>query len=112
MGLRFFHRTRLLPGLTLNLSKNGASLSAGVRGAHVTLNTRGELTETVGVPGTGVFYTQKQRLGQPQGGGASPPAHPRLIFAFRLVMFAINMTLLALLVSFWGLLFLARIFHL
>ncbi|MGC8542198.1 MAG: DUF4236 domain-containing protein [Phycisphaerae bacterium] len=32
-----FRRVRIAPGLTLNLTKNGASLSAGVRGAHVTV---------------------------------------------------------------------------
>jgi hypothetical protein len=66
MGLRLFRRVRVLPGVTLNLSKRGVSVSAGVRGAHVTLNSRGEVTETVGLPGTGVFYTTRQKLrGQP-----------------------------------------------
>jgi hypothetical protein len=30
----------------------------GVRGAHVTVGRRG-ITRTVGVPGTGVFYTSR-----------------------------------------------------
>jgi hypothetical protein len=35
MGLRFFRRIRLSPGLTVNLSRGGASLSLARRGAHV-----------------------------------------------------------------------------
>ena len=52
MGLRFFKRVRLVPGLTLNVSKRGASVSVGEKGAHITVGTSG-VTETVGLPGTG-----------------------------------------------------------
>lgn len=58
MGLRFFRRKQLFPGLRLNMSKSGPSLSVGVRGAHMTVGRRG-VTRTVGVPGTGVFYTSR-----------------------------------------------------
>ncbi len=34
VGLRFFRRVRISPGLTLNLSKSGGSLSLGARGAR------------------------------------------------------------------------------
>jgi Protein of unknown function (DUF4236) len=59
MGLRFFRRKQLFPGLRLNMSKSGPSLSMGVRGAHVTVGRRG-ITRTVGIPGTGVFYTSRR----------------------------------------------------
>ncbi len=42
MGLRFFRRVRLGKGLTLNLSKTGASLSMGPRGAKFTMGTSGK----------------------------------------------------------------------
>lgn len=54
--LRFFRRVRIAPGLTLNLSKHGPSISAGIRGAHITMGRTG-IRRTVGIPGTGVFYT-------------------------------------------------------
>ncbi len=54
--VRFFRRVRVAPGLTLNLSKHGASVSAGFRGAHVTVGRTG-VRRTVGLPGTGVYYT-------------------------------------------------------
>jgi hypothetical protein len=59
MGLRFFRRKQLFPALRLNMSKSGPSLSMGVRGAHVTVGRRG-ITRTIGVPGTGVFYTSRR----------------------------------------------------
>jgi len=57
MGFRFSNRINLMPGLKLNLSKSGVSLSTGVRGAHLNLGARG-LYGTVGIPGTGLSYRQ------------------------------------------------------
>jgi hypothetical protein len=59
VGFRFYRRVRLFPGVSMNLSRSGPSLSLGVRGAHVTFGRRG-VTKTVGIPGTGVFYTSRQ----------------------------------------------------
>jgi hypothetical protein len=57
-SLRFFRRVKVLPGLTLNLSKSGPSVSMGVRGAHMTFGRSGA-RRTVGIPGTGIFYTSR-----------------------------------------------------
>ena len=56
MGLRFYKRVHLFPGVAVNVSRSGPSLTMGVRGAHVTLGRRG-ITRTVGLPGTGIYYT-------------------------------------------------------
>ena len=56
MGLRFQRRFQLLPGLRLNVSKSGASVSLGPRGAHLTLGRHSRVT--VGLPGSGMSYTQ------------------------------------------------------
>jgi hypothetical protein len=53
---RFWRRVKVAPGVTLNLSRSGGSLSFGPRGAKFTAGARGART-TVGVPGTGLFYT-------------------------------------------------------
>ena len=66
---RLFRRKNVLPGLRVNLSKSGPSLSVGVRGAHVTFGRRG-VTRTVGIPGTGVFYTS--RSGHHTGAHSTP----------------------------------------
>lgn len=56
MSFRFWRRIRIAPGVTLNLSKSTASLSFGPRGAKYTVSPRGNRS-TVGLPGTGLFYT-------------------------------------------------------
>jgi hypothetical protein len=58
MPLRFYRRVRIMPGLTLNLSKGGVSTSVGGRGAHITVGTKGSRA-TVGLPGTGLSWTEK-----------------------------------------------------
>ena len=61
MGLRLFRRIKIAPGISINLSKSGLSASAGMRGAHVTLGPRG-VRRTVGIPGTGIYYTENSSL--------------------------------------------------
>lgn len=74
MGFRFFRRMKIAPGLTLNLSKSGPLLSFGARGAKVTVG-RGGVGRTVGIPGTGLFYTttggrsRRSRRGSGKGAG-------------------------------------------
>jgi hypothetical protein len=58
MTLRFWRRVRIVPGLRVNLSKSGASVSVGRRGAWLTTGPRGQRA-TVGLPGTGLFWTEK-----------------------------------------------------
>ena len=62
MTIRFWRRITLFPGVTLNISKTGLSLSFGVRGAHWTIGKRGH-TRTVGIPGTGLFYRKHSASG-------------------------------------------------
>jgi hypothetical protein len=58
MGFFRFRRSiRILPGVRLNLGKRSASVSLGVRGAHVTLGGPQGTRTTVGIPGTGLSYT-------------------------------------------------------
>ncbi len=58
MGLRFYRGVRIFPGLKVNFSRSGPSLTAGVWGAHVTVGRRG-VTRTVGIPGTSIYYTSR-----------------------------------------------------
>ena len=41
MAFRFWRRIKIAPGVTLNLSKSGGSLSFGPRGAKFTAGSRG-----------------------------------------------------------------------
>ncbi len=63
MGFRFFKRMNILPGVTLNLSKSGGSVSVGPRGARFTLGPQGSRI-TLGIPGSGLFYTTNFSLGK------------------------------------------------
>lgn len=73
MAFRFRKSIRLAPGVRVNLSRSGASLSVGVRGASVTVGPRGTYAN-VGLPGTGLSH--RSRIGGPSAAGASevPPA--------------------------------------
>jgi hypothetical protein len=62
MSLRFRQSLKILPGLKLIVSKRGLGLNLGVRGAHVTMNTRGQLTRSVGIPGTGLSDVKRTNL--------------------------------------------------
>jgi len=66
MGFRFFRRMKIAPGVTLNLSKSGGSVSLGPRGAKVTVGPRG-VRRTVGLPGTGIHYTTHSGYGTGAG---------------------------------------------
>lgn len=56
MGFRFQKRINLGGGLRLNLSKSTIGISGGVRGARVSINSKGRRTTSVGIPGTGLYY--------------------------------------------------------
>ena len=64
MGFRFQKRITLFPGLRLNLSKSGVSMSAGPRGASVTVGKNG-IYGNVGIPGSGLSW--RERLDKPSG---------------------------------------------
>ena len=65
MTIRFFKRVKIFPGLTVNLSKNNVSVSAGPRGARFTTGTAGNRV-TAGLTGTGLYYTQKLKKNPPK----------------------------------------------
>jgi len=59
MGLRFRKSITLCKGVKLNFGKTGASITTGVKGFHKTYNfNTGKTTTSVGVPGTGIYYTE------------------------------------------------------
>ena len=58
MGLRFRRTLKIAPGLRLNFNKNSVGLSIGPRGAKYTINSSGRRTASVGIPGSGLYYTE------------------------------------------------------
>ena len=62
MGFQFRKSIKVAPGVRLNLSKGGVSVSAGAPGSTVNVNSRGVRT-TVGIPGTGLSYQTSRTRG-------------------------------------------------
>ena len=59
MGARFRKSTTILPGVKMTVSKSGASFRVGPKGAGVSINTKGEVRASAGIPGTGIYMTEK-----------------------------------------------------
>lgn len=68
MGLNFRKSISLGNGLKLNLSKSGPSLSFGKSGMRQSINMKGQARTTVGIPGTGVYYTKTSNVKNLFGG--------------------------------------------
>ncbi|MFE6508115.1 DUF4236 domain-containing protein [Nocardioides sp. NPDC057764] len=71
---------KVMPGVRMTVSKSGLSASAGVRGARVSVNSKGHVRGTAGIPGTGVYYTQRLDSGsrrRPAARPAGPTPTPR-----------------------------------
>lgn len=67
MALRFRRSVKLMPGVRLNFNKNSMGVSVGVRGAHMSVNTKGQVYSSVGVPGTGLYNIERSSLKASRG---------------------------------------------
>lgn len=84
MGFRFRKTFKLLPGIRLNLSRRGVTASIGKPGATLNVGGKGGPRATVGIPGTGMSYTE--RLAEPAEHASAPPApQPAGVSLWRLV---------------------------
>lgn len=63
MGFKFRKSIKIAPGVKLNINKNSVGISAGTRGARVSVNSKGRATTTVGIPGSGISYSRTTNLG-------------------------------------------------
>ena len=63
MGFRFRKSVKIAPGVRLNIGKKSVGISAGVKGARVSVNSSGRKTTTVGLPGTGLSYSKSEKIG-------------------------------------------------
>ncbi len=63
MGFRFRKSFKIAPGVRVNVGKKSVGISAGVKGARVSVNSSGRKTTTVGLPGTGLSYSKSEKIG-------------------------------------------------
>ena len=68
--MRFQKRIKLMPGVRLNLSMSGASVSLGAPGATVNIGKKG-MTGTMGLPGSGLSWSKQ--VGWQQSKSLSAP---------------------------------------
>lgn len=68
MGLNFRKSISLGKGVKLNLSKSGPSVSFGKSGFRQSVNLKGQARTTVGIPGTGIYYTKTNNVKNLVGG--------------------------------------------
>lgn len=61
MGLRFRRSVTLCKGVKLNFGKTGMSVSVGQKSYRKTFHQNGNVTTTVGLPGTGIYWTDTKR---------------------------------------------------
>lgn len=59
MGFRFRKSFSIVPGVKINLSKTGTSLSLGRPGATVNIGPK-RVRTTVGLPGSGMSYSESE----------------------------------------------------
>ena len=59
----------------INIGTRGVSLTEGVRGAHITIGRTPRIT--LGIPGSGISWTETMELGRHAPQGASRPVQPR-----------------------------------
>jgi len=57
MGLNFRKSINLGKGFKLNIGKSSIGISGGVKGARVSMNSKGRKTATFSLPGTGLSYS-------------------------------------------------------
>lgn len=57
MAWRFHKSIRILPGVKINLNRKSTSLTIGGHGIHKTFSSTGRRTTSIGIPGTGLYYT-------------------------------------------------------
>ena len=69
MGFRFRKSIKIAPGVKLNLNKKSAGVTFGGKGFHYTVNSNGKTTKSVGVPGTGLYYSTTSGGGSGSGSG-------------------------------------------
>jgi hypothetical protein len=61
VGFRFQRRIKILPGLAINISKSGVGFSAGGRGFHTGIDSKGRRYTSASLPGTGISWRQYQK---------------------------------------------------
>jgi hypothetical protein len=76
VGFRVRKSFKLAPGVRMTVTPKGVGVSAGPRGAKLSVHSSGRLTQTLSIPGSGISHTATLRPSARRPGGSAPPASP------------------------------------
>lgn len=62
MATRFRKSKSIAPGVRVNVSKGSVGASFGGKGARVSVNSKGRVTRSVGIPGSGLYDVEVTNL--------------------------------------------------
>lgn len=71
MGWRFRKSINLGKGVRSNLNKKSAGISFGTKGARYSINSDGRKTATIGILGTGLYWTDSRKNSNKKENGCS-----------------------------------------
>jgi hypothetical protein len=66
MGFRFRKTFKIIPGVKFVVGKRSVGLNVGTRGAHISVNSRGKITRSIGIPSTGLSEVEITDLNKKQ----------------------------------------------
>lgn len=87
MGNFGFRRSKkILPGVRVTATHKGLGISGGVKGARVGVNSKGRVTKSANIPGSGIGWQETTQL----GGAKRPKEKPGIgmqILAVAMLLF-------------------------
>ncbi len=87
MGFRFTKRIKVIPGVTLNLSKSGISTTLGPKGARMNVGGKRGPRMTTSIPGAGLSFTQGLGASQRAPGAQLGPRRGSRVFWWLVLFF-------------------------
>lgn len=80
MGFQARKSFKIMPGVRMTVTPRGVSASVGVKGARMSVNSKGRVTQTLGIPGTGISHQKtvvsSSGAGRPTNAAAAPAPAP------------------------------------
>ena len=76
MGFRVRKSFKLAPGVRMTVTPRGIGVSAGPRGAKLSVHSSGRVTQTLSIPGSGISHTKTFRPSGAPARGSAAPASP------------------------------------
>lgn len=101
---RFRRSIKILPGVRVNLNKKSTSITVGGKGFTRTVSSNGQISNNIGIPGTGISYREIEQPARKSTGPANDSAESNSFAWFIIKFFFISLLILGGLVFVLGLL--------